>query len=61
MPTPVQWIPWEDRKHTTRRGPHSFTKKICNWPYCSKCGLVALKNDVSRRAVKAECQWMEDT
>jgi hypothetical protein len=37
-----------------------MTKRICSWPYCARCGLVALKNDVSRKALKAQCEWMED-
>ncbi len=60
MAVPVQWIPWEDRKHTTRRGPHQFTKRILHWPYCARCGLVCLKNDVSRAAMKSQCTWVED-
>ena len=36
-------------------GPHKMTKRICHWPYCARCGLVALKNEVSQRALAAPC------
>lgn len=35
--------------------PHAMTKKVCHWSVCAHCGLVALKNDVSRRALRALC------
>lgn len=44
----------------TIRGVHSFAKKVLHWPYCAHCGLVMLKNDVSRRAVKGACVRLED-
>ena len=47
-------------KGTVRRGVHAFTRKICHWPYCAHCGLVALKNDVSRKAAKAACEYEDD-
>jgi hypothetical protein len=39
---------------------HSFTFKICHWLYCAKCGLVLLKNDVTRRRVRAACPGSEE-
>jgi hypothetical protein len=41
-------------------GDHSFNKIILNYPYCSHCGLVALKNDISRRAMKEKCVYYDD-
>ena len=38
-----------------RERPHAFTKRVCSWPYCKHCGLVALKNEVTRRAMSAPC------
>jgi hypothetical protein len=37
------------------RDAHSLKKRVAHWPYCEHCGLVALKNDVSRRALAAQC------
>ena len=39
--------------------PHAFTLKIFNWRYCSKCGLMALRNKPSQKAVKLGCNWEE--
>jgi hypothetical protein len=36
---------------------HSFTRKVCHWPYCAKCGLVALKNEPTRIAMTLGCGW----
>lgn len=61
MATPIRWIQWDpSSKAKLRRGPHSMTKKILHWAYCSRCGLVALKNDATRRALRAECVTLED-
>ncbi len=43
-----------------RRGPHQFKKKVCHWPYCDRCGLVLLKNQVSRSAASKQCEWWDD-
>lgn len=40
---------------TVVKGPHRFTKKVCHWPYCARCGLVLLKNEVTRKAARALC------
>jgi hypothetical protein len=40
-------------------GTHSMTKKICHWSYCSRCGLLALKNSATRRALRAPCVTYE--
>lgn len=34
---------------------HSFTKKIFNWMYCSHCGLVTLRNEATKKAMKQPC------
>jgi hypothetical protein len=34
---------------------HSFTKSIHNYKYCSKCGIVALKNSFTEWAIKKGC------
>lgn len=49
-----------NRKGTRRREAHSFTKRILHWPYCAHCGLVLLKNEATRRAAKALCEWEDD-
>jgi hypothetical protein len=36
-------------------GPHAFTRKILNWSCCTRCGLLALKNDATRREMKKPC------
>lgn len=42
-----------------RAGAHQMTKKILHWPYCARCGLVRLNNDVTRRALRKECVTWE--
>jgi hypothetical protein len=34
-------------------------KPAMPWRYCTNCGLLALKNDVTRRALRAPCTWEE--
>jgi hypothetical protein len=62
MPTPITWVPFDEAsKPKLRRGPHQMAKlKRLPWPYCKRCGLLALKNDVTRRALRAECVTLED-
>ncbi len=51
-----EWVPWTGpTRGTIKRGAHSFTKRICHWSYCARCGLVLLKNDASRAAAKRDC------
>lgn len=47
------------QKGTKRMRVHAFNKKCCHWSYCGQCGLVLLRNDVSRRAAKAPCVTYE--
>ncbi len=44
------------------RGPHQMSGVIKRmpWPYCRRCGLVALRNDATRRALKEQCETWED-
>lgn len=36
------------------------TKNPCPWLVCARCGLVALKNDETRKALRAACPGAED-
>ena len=38
---------------------HRMTERILHWHYCACCGLLALNNDVTRRALRAPCVWFE--
>lgn len=40
--------------------PHSFTKKVMSWVYCSGCGLVALNNESTRKRIARNCESMEE-
>lgn len=40
---------------------HTQNWKILNWWACSVCGLVGLKNDASRAAMRAPCPGIEPT
>lgn len=63
MPTPIQWIPFDDRQRARiRRGQHAFTGRIRRmpWPYCAHCGLLLLKNDSTRAAARQPCVSVED-
>lgn len=42
-------------KGTKRVREHALTKRILNWSYCAHCGLVALKNDATRKALREKC------
>ena len=53
-------IKWSDIRGVRRSGSHRMTKRILHWPYCSNCKLMALRNDVTRRALRAPCVWWED-
>jgi hypothetical protein len=60
-PTPIAWIPFDEKnKATVRRGSHNMSGKVLHWRYCRNCGLIALKNDVSRKAIAKQCEWLED-
>lgn len=40
--------------------PHAFTFSILNWHVCSRCGLIFLKNDATRKAANKPCPGRED-
>lgn len=40
--------------------PHQWKGKLLNWNYCVHCGLLALKNDATRKAIRAACRNGED-
>lgn len=46
-----------DQKGNRRTGTHNMSKRVISWPYCSNCGLIALKNDATRKALKQACTW----
>jgi hypothetical protein len=63
MPTPITWIPFDQiPAGKIKRGPHAMTGRMKRlpWPYCRRCGLIALKNDATRAALKRECVTVED-
>ena len=39
--------------------PHSFTMKIGAYQYCSKCGLISFKNELSQWAIRMGCNHKE--
>jgi len=36
-------------------GTHQLTKRILHWPYCARCGLVALKNQATAKELSKPC------
>jgi hypothetical protein len=46
-------------KFTKKRMPHQFNKLVFHWPYCSRCGLVLLKNEATRKAARKKCEFYE--
>lgn len=50
---------WLTATGQRRTAAHRLKGRVCHWVYCDRCGLVCLKNDVSRRAVAAPCVWEE--
>jgi hypothetical protein len=36
--------------------PHRMTERVLNWSYCAACGLVAMRNEASRRALASACE-----
>jgi len=39
----------------SEKGKHNFNASILNWRYCTKCGLIALKNKSTKIAMKKKC------
>ncbi len=54
------WIQWQPVASVKRRGPHSFTCKLLNWWYCAHCGLMTLRNEATRLAMRRQCEWEEE-
>ncbi len=55
-----EWIPADLRSQAkVNRGAHQLKGRICHWPYCVRCGLVALKNEATRQALRRECVTVE--
>lgn len=45
------------------KGPHAMSGLLTRmpWPYCTRCGLVALRNEPTRKALKEPCEtWADD-
>lgn len=38
---------------------HAWTFHILNWSVCSKCGLIALKNKPTQKAMRRPCPGSE--
>ena len=55
----VEWIPWDGKGGRITRGVHAFTKQILKWDYCSRCGLILLRNPASKQAERSACQMVE--
>lgn len=34
---------------------HNLNMRVLHWRYCSRCGLLALNNKATRKALKAPC------
>lgn len=52
---------WKQKKLNFKQNvAHRFDKKVMHWWYCSGCGLVALRNDVTRRSMSKPCISMEE-
>jgi len=45
-----------------KSGPHNMQKRFKRLPWlvCVTCGLVGLKNDATREALRKPCTWLED-
>ncbi len=41
-------------------GVHAFTWKVMHYHACSRCGLLPLKNDATRREMRKPCIVYED-
>jgi len=35
---------------------HTFKGRIIGWNYCTRCGLITLRNHRTQRAVRASCK-----
>lgn len=44
----------------SKHKPHDFSAKIISWWYCTRCGLVTLKNEATKKAMNKTCPGKED-
>jgi len=47
-------------KGVRRIRDHDMTRQILNWRCCRHCGLLGLKNEATRQALRAKCITYED-
>ncbi len=64
MSKDVKWVPWDDSLVSApvrRRGAHAMTRgfKRLPWRFCAHCGLMNLKNEATRQALKRPCEVWE--
>lgn len=63
MAQTIEWDTWNDaRKSITRKTVHSFIGPLsikCRWNYCSRCGLILLKNEISYKSSKRRCEYID--
>lgn len=61
----VTWVPWDGRGQAQKRtGAHRLTgtfgkKSRVAYRYCVQCGIVNLRNDATRKALRKPCVWEE--
>lgn len=48
------------KRGAVRNGPHKLTARVLHWAYCTQCGLLALRNDATRAALRRPCVWEDD-
>lgn len=52
---------WLSEKGRKVKGAHAMAPmKRLPWPYCKRCGLIALRNEPTRRALREPCETWED-
>lgn len=50
------WVPYQERPVKRVIRTHSTkTMKRFPWPVCQYCGLVYLKNEATKKAIRAGC------
>jgi hypothetical protein len=48
------------RRGVRKTGEHRMTRKVLHWRACTRCGLMNLRNDATRKALAKPCVWEED-
>ncbi len=46
-------------KGTKHVGTHVMKEQLLHWRFCSNCGLLNLKNEVTRLAMRKACVWYD--